>query len=117
MPIDKRKSKDEIIKELLDKYKNTGKIGNVTPRDMNHAQEIASGIAYSSKKESFDNIVALCNSIEVPQEIDEKRKKKKHKKRKPRKGIMGFPYLGHYGSHDDYDDDAGDGDGGDGGGE
>jgi len=111
--IDKRKSKDVIIKELLDKYERTGKIGNTTPRDMKHAQEIASGIAYSSKKESFDTIIALCNSVEVPQEIDEKRKKKKHKKRKSRKGIIGFPYLGHYGD----DDNDGDGDGGDGGGE
>lgn len=116
MPIDQRKSKSDIIKELINKWEKTGKIGTSSPKTKEEALKQAEAIAYSSKKESFNTIITLCNSIEVPQEIDEKRKKKKHKKRKPRKGIMGFPYLGHYGSHDD-DDDAGDGDGGDGGGE
>jgi len=114
MPIDKRKSKSDIIKELMHKWKRTGKIGTSSPETKEEALKQAQAIAYNSKKESFDTIIALCNSVEVPQEIDEKRKKKKHKKRKSHKGIMGYPYFGHYGDDDDND---GDGDGGDGGGE
>lgn len=34
------------IEEVLSKYKQTGKIGNVTPRNMAHAKRIASAAAY-----------------------------------------------------------------------
>ncbi len=52
MPIDKRKSHSNIVKELLDEYKKSGKIGNTHPRDLSHATSIANAIAYKSKKES-----------------------------------------------------------------
>ena len=52
MPIDKRKSKSDIIKELMDKYKRTGKIGTSTPESKEAALKQAEAIAYSSKGES-----------------------------------------------------------------
>lgn len=54
MPIDRRKSHSNIVKELVDEYKSTGKIGSTQPRDLDHALSIANAIAYKSKKESKD---------------------------------------------------------------
>lgn len=50
MPIDARKSHEDIVSELIKEYKNSGKIGNTEPRDMAHAQSIANAIAYSEKE-------------------------------------------------------------------
>ena len=63
MPIDKRQSKETMIKELIDSYKKTGKIGNTTPRNMAHAIRIASKIAYSSKEKSEDAVEDLQNIL------------------------------------------------------
>ena len=115
------KDKDTIIKELLDKYKRTGKIGNTTPRNMEHAQQIANAIAYETKSESFANVIELCTILNS-EDIDEKKKKSKKKKSKKRKrhnrnSIIGYPLLyGHYGDDDDDDDDGDSGDSCDGGG-
>lgn len=40
------------IKELLHSYKESGKIGNTKPRNMKHAKEIASAIAYKKSRDS-----------------------------------------------------------------
>lgn len=45
MPLPKNSSKDAIIRELLRKYEETGKIGNVKPRNKQHAKRIAVKIA------------------------------------------------------------------------
>lgn len=50
MPIDARKSHEDIVSELIKEYKDSGKIGNTEPRDMAHAQSIANAIAYSEKE-------------------------------------------------------------------
>ncbi len=41
------KAHSSNVKELMDKYKSTGKIGNTTPKSSEHAQKIANAIAYS----------------------------------------------------------------------
>lgn len=38
------------IKELVHKYKKTGKVGNTRPKNMRKALAIASAIAYSHKR-------------------------------------------------------------------
>lgn len=50
MPIDARKSHEDIVAELIREYKDSGKIGNTEPDDMAHAQKIANAIAYSEKE-------------------------------------------------------------------
>lgn len=50
MPLGKSKIKN--IAELLRTYKSTGKIGNATPKNLAHAQRIASAIAYEKAKET-----------------------------------------------------------------
>lgn len=119
MPIDKRQNKETIIKELLQKYKKTGKIGSTKPKDMKHAIQVASAIAYSTKdgkSESFGRVIELC-SLFCGDEIDERKKKHKKRHKKNKKLRIGFPLLwGHYGDNDDDDSDFGDSDGGDGGG-
>lgn len=52
MPLKKGKSdktRSENIAELIRSYKETGKIGNTTPKNMTHAREIASAIAYDTQ--------------------------------------------------------------------
>ena len=46
------KTRSANIGEMLEKYKKTGKIGNITPRDMAHAQSIASAAAYRKQRDS-----------------------------------------------------------------
>lgn len=60
MPIDARKSHSNIVKELLDEYKSSGKIGNTKPKDLNHAQDIANAIAYKIKSEERDRQLLEC---------------------------------------------------------
>lgn len=38
------------IKEMLDSYKKTGKIGNTTPKNMAHARQIAAAAAYNKAR-------------------------------------------------------------------
>jgi hypothetical protein len=55
MPLEKGPSPKSIsdnIKELLLTYQNSGKIGNTTPRNRQHAHEIAVAIAESQAKKS-----------------------------------------------------------------
>lgn len=49
MPLGKSKMKN--IAELLRTFKSTGKIGNTTPKNLAHAQRIASAIAYEKAEE------------------------------------------------------------------
>ena len=39
------------VEEMLHSYKESGKIGNTTPRDMKHAQRIATAAAYKKSRE------------------------------------------------------------------
>lgn len=51
MPLKKGKSQAIIssnIKEMLDSWRETGKIGNTTPRNKKHALKIAQAAAYTS---------------------------------------------------------------------
>ncbi len=65
MPLKKGSSKEKIaynIEEMLKAYKETGKIGNTTPKNMEHARKIASAAAYkkagkSKNKKKFKNFL------------------------------------------------------------
>jgi len=49
MPLAKGQSTQTIqgnIEEILNGYKSTGRIGNITPRSDKHARDIASAMAY-----------------------------------------------------------------------
>jgi len=48
------KTRSHNIGEMLKKYKKTGKIGNITPRDMTHAQSIAAAAGYRKQRDSKD---------------------------------------------------------------
>jgi len=50
MPIDARKSVADIIKELMQSYKETGKIGNQAPENADKAREVAIAIALETKR-------------------------------------------------------------------
>lgn len=55
MPLQKgysAKTRSGNIGEMIDTYKSTGKIGSTTPRNMAHAQSIASARAYSKARKS-----------------------------------------------------------------
>jgi len=47
------KTRSHNIGEMLKKYKKTGMIGNTTPKDMAHAQSIASAAGYRSQRDSI----------------------------------------------------------------
>ena len=51
MPVDARKPFGEIVKEIMDSYHRTGKIGNITPKNAAHALRIAKAIATRAKAE------------------------------------------------------------------
>lgn len=62
MPLKSGSSKKVIsdnIAELIREYKDTGKIGNTEPDDMDHAQKIASAIAYKEAGKSKPQTEAL----------------------------------------------------------
>lgn len=49
MPLSKGKSEEvrsKNIEEMLHSYKQTGKIGNIKPKNMAHARKIAAAAAY-----------------------------------------------------------------------
>ena len=55
MPLKKGTSQDTIgsnIKECLSSYKKTGKIGNTTPKNMEHARKICAAAAYTTARKS-----------------------------------------------------------------
>jgi hypothetical protein len=47
-----KKTRNANIKELMDAYKEKGKIGNITPKSAKHAAEIAAAIAYKKQRQS-----------------------------------------------------------------
>lgn len=51
MPLNKNMSKDDIIREIMRKYKRTGKIGTSTPKNKKEAIKQALAIAYETKKD------------------------------------------------------------------
>ena len=54
MPLDKRMSHSDMVKELMDKYDRTGTIGNNAPKSRKEALSIANAIAYQTKEESLN---------------------------------------------------------------
>jgi hypothetical protein len=44
------KTRNTNIKELMDAYKKTGKIGKIKPKSAKHAAAIASAIAYKKQR-------------------------------------------------------------------
>ncbi len=50
MPIRPNMSKSAIVKEVLDNYKKTGKIGNTRPKNKRSATKIAVAIASKNGK-------------------------------------------------------------------
>lgn len=50
MPIDSSKSHSEIVAELMQAYEETGKIGNIIPKDKQDALRISNRIAFEAKK-------------------------------------------------------------------
>lgn len=53
MPLAKGKSdktRNKNIKELMDRYKKTGKIGKTKPKSAKHAAAIASAISYRQQR-------------------------------------------------------------------
>lgn len=50
MPIDKNMTHSEIVEELMQSYKRTGKIGNYTPKDEKDALRVANSIAFKIKE-------------------------------------------------------------------
>lgn len=52
MPIKKTMSHGEIVAEIVRDWKRDGKIGNIKPRNLEHAVEIANAIAYRIKRET-----------------------------------------------------------------
>ena len=49
MPLSKDMSHSEIVKELMQTYKDAGKIGDYTPKNKKDALEIANAIAFKIK--------------------------------------------------------------------
>jgi hypothetical protein len=53
MPLEEgcgKKARSDNIRELMEKYKSSGTIGNTTPKSTKHAQAIAAAIAYSKQR-------------------------------------------------------------------
>lgn len=51
MPINSKMSYEEIVQEIMDSYKNKGKIGNIKPKSVKHALRIANAIANRMEQE------------------------------------------------------------------
>lgn len=47
-----KKTIQENISEMVSSYKKTGKIGNIRPKNLEHAQEIAAAAAYNKAGKS-----------------------------------------------------------------
>ena len=55
MPLKKGSSKKTIssnIRECIESYKKSGKIGNIKPKNLKHAVKICSGMSYGSAKKN-----------------------------------------------------------------
>lgn len=64
MPINKNKSHSEIVKEIMDSFDRTGKIGSSFPKNRKEALSQANAIAYQSKKESKTMIDKINDLLE-----------------------------------------------------
>lgn len=61
--VDGRHSHGNIVRELMRKYKKSGKIGNIEPESTEHAEEIANAIAYKEKNEGFSSLISRLKRI------------------------------------------------------
>lgn len=55
MPLHKgtsKKTRNENVGKIMREYEKSGKIGRITPRSKEHAQEIAAAIAYRQQREA-----------------------------------------------------------------
>lgn len=50
MPVDKNMTHSEIVEELIQSYKRTGKIGDYTPTSYKDALRVANSIAFKIKE-------------------------------------------------------------------
>lgn len=50
MPLRRNMSIKAMLEELMTNYQRTGKIGNIRPKNKQHALEIANAIAYRVKR-------------------------------------------------------------------
>ena len=73
MPLNKNMSHEDKVKELMQSYKDNGKIGNTEPKNEKDALKIANAIAYSSESLNFkaENI----NGVNIMKEQLEELKK------------------------------------------
>jgi capsular polysaccharide biosynthesis protein len=55
MPLRKNMSHRAMMQELMASYERDGKIGNIRPKNKQHALEIANAIAYRMKREGKGN--------------------------------------------------------------
>lgn len=51
MPLKKTMTHGEIVAEILRDWKRDGMIGNIRPRNLEHAMDIANAIAYRMTRE------------------------------------------------------------------
>lgn len=75
MPIKKNQSHSEIVSELMSSYNKTGRIGNTSPRNAAHAEEIANAIAYKARHERILHEIKRINqkeSLDYAGEISQK---------------------------------------------
>lgn len=70
MPLNKNMSHEEKVKELMQAYKEKGKIGNTTPKDEEDAMKIANAIAYSSESLDFNVSVSKSNTEIMKEQLD-----------------------------------------------
>lgn len=70
MPLNKNMSHEEKVKELMQAYKEKGKIGNTTPKDEEDAMKIANAIAYSSESLDFNVSASKSNTKIMKEQLD-----------------------------------------------
>ena len=70
MPLNKNMSHEEKVKELMQAYKEKGKIGNTTPKDEEDAMKIANAIAYSSESLDFNVSVSKPNTEIMKEQLN-----------------------------------------------
>lgn len=63
------KTRNTNIGEMLKKYQETGMIGNTKPRDMAHAQSIASAASYKSQRTNKKKKKKMSSHSYMPKKV------------------------------------------------